>query len=150
MVPYPHPVFASFIFPLLSLCIVFEILSFALDKKQWHVVITVTLAVTTLCAFVSYYTGFSEFEKLGDLPDKTKSIIENHQMFAKFFLISMVPTLLFSILRLQNKFLLNVFFIIFFALSMFLGMLTSHKGGQLVFEYGIGVLNSLRNDSVNE
>lgn len=146
MLDIAHPIFASFVFPLLFLTLIFEIISYFHNPRIWRPVVSVTLICISLFSFMSYYSGFNEYESLQSLNEEQKILIENHQALGKFYLIMLFPTLVFGIMRLYNSTLfIHLLFIPFFIATILLAGFTSHKGGALVFHEGIGVLKKLDN-----
>lgn len=140
MIEHLHPILASFVFPLLVLAFLTEVMSYFGDEKKWQFFTSFILIVTSIASISAYYAGFYEFEHLGNLVAHKKSFIEAHQLIAKIYLISLLPTTFFAILRnYTNSQFIHWIFVIFLIVSIILGGVTAKEGGNLVFSHGIGV-----------
>jgi len=148
MIEHLHPILASFIFPFLFLSFVTEVISYFADVKKWQFFTSFILIVSAFMSIAAYYAGFFEFERLGDQISDKQAFIESHQLIAKIYLISLLPTTFFVILRNYTKSqFIHWIFVIFLIISIILGAVTSREGGHLVFTHGIGVKTTIDKES---
>ena len=136
----PHPPLSGFPFILLSVALASEILSFFWQQENCRKFALNCLWVACLVSPITYFSGYWGAEYANQSFSISEDVIANHQAWAKFYLISLVSTLLFSILSREYKTrLLRALFLLCLALSFSLASFTALKGGRLVFEHGAGV-----------
>ena len=138
-----HPIFASF--PFVILCVVFmtELASYFADTTQWRIFSCYLVCIATIMSLVSYYTGFYSASSAEGTFKISEELISMHQSSAKLFLLSMFPTVLFSILRsVKQKEMIHWIYTPCLICSLLLAGLASHRGGVLVFKEGAGVIKA--------
>ncbi len=137
---YIHPIFASFPFVILTVVFLTELASYFADTSQWRVFACFLVCVATVMGLVSYYTGFYSAESAHATFKISEEIIGMHQSSAKLFILSMFPTVLFSILRaIKRSEPIHWIYTPLLICSLLLAGLASHRGGMLVFNEGAGV-----------
>lgn len=138
-----HPIFASFPFVILTLVFLTELASYFADTQQWRIYSCFLVCVATIMSLVSYYTGFYSASTAEGTFKISEELIAMHQSSAKLFLLSMFPTVLFSILRsVKQSELVHWIYTPCLICSLLLAALASHRGGVLVFKEGAGVIRS--------
>ncbi len=138
----PHPPLTGVPATLLLLILAAEGLSFFWKAKEARSFATILLYVLCLLAPLTYYTGYFAAEHASRGFSVPEEKIAEHQAYAKFFLISLVPCLTLSILqrsREEESRIIRALYLIFVLLSAGLCLLVSSHGGALVFDFGAGV-----------
>lgn len=138
----PHPPLSSFPFVILSLLLLIEVYSlFAKNKSSIRPVSIFLVTILAIISPLTYYSGFwgLEFaEQSFTIPDAK---IDQHQMYARLYLITLVPTSLFYSLKTsnENSKILCYLYRLSLLLSLALVGYVSFLGGSLVFNHGAGV-----------
>lgn len=139
MLPF-HPIFASFPFVLLFVIFITELVAFFGDTNTWRVFSCYLACLLGIFSIATYYTGFYDAERANITFQVSEEVISQHQASAKLFLMSLIPTVLFSIIRaIKPNEILHWIYTPCLVLSLILGGLTSHRGGELVFKHGASV-----------
>jgi len=135
-----HPIVASF--PAVILVIIFltELVAYFGETNSWRVFSTFLACLLVIFSGATYYSGFYDAEKANMTFQISEEIISAHQASAKLFLMSLIPTVLFSIIRaIKPNEIIHWLYTPCLILSLILSGVTSHKGGQLVFIHGASV-----------
>jgi uncharacterized membrane protein len=99
---------------------------------------------------ITYYSGYwgADFAN-ADFKVPEEAIL-SHQSLAQLFLISLVPTALFAILRRQNPSkLVSAAYFFFLLLGFSIVFQGSREGGKLVYEHGAAVSGVIKNESTD-
>lgn len=135
-----HPILAHFPFVILCLALGCEFAAMFGNRelgKSARMLVLLVAAVSPL----TYLSGYIGLEFANHSFEVPKEAISQHQLLGKIFLISLVPTVLFYLLREEatGRLLPNLsrFFLL---LSFTIAVAASYYGGELVFSYGAGVL----------
>ncbi len=137
---YLHPIFASFPFAILLVVFLTELACYFADTAQWRIFSCFLVCIATILSLATYYTGFFSATNASLTFQVSEEVISMHQVSAKLYLLSIFPTVLFSILRaIKQSELLHWFFVPCLICSLLLSGLASHRGGMLVFQEGAGV-----------
>lgn len=138
----PHPPLTGVPGTLLLLILGAECLSFFWKARESRRFAATLLYVLCIAAPLTYYSGYYAAEQASLSFEVPEEKIAEHQAYAKFFLISLIPCLTLLLLeRSQEKssIAIRCFYLLFLSLSVVLGFLVSTHGGALVFDYGAGV-----------
>ncbi len=139
MLPF-HPIFASFPAVLLFVIFITELVAFFGDTNTWRVFSCYLACLLGIFSIATYYTGFYDAERANITFQVPEEVISHHQASAKLFLMSLIPTILFSIIRaIKPNEILHWVYTPCLVLSLILACLTSHRGGELVFKHGASV-----------
>ena len=134
----PHPPLTAFPFVIFTLLFIVEVLNLISKKEAYNSISLFLVFALIVFSPITYYSGFwgADFASK-DLVEQ----IDNHQSYARFFLISLVPFVLVYFLKRQavDNSGLRLIYYIFLLLSFTLVVYTSLLGGSLVFDHGAGV-----------
>lgn len=135
-----HPILAHFPFVVLCLAVVSEAVALFGDE-QFSRYTRLLVFVAVIVSPLTYLSGYIGLEYANQSFEVPKEAISQHQLLGKIFLISLVPTVLFNLLRDEATGRFVVFAARFFLITSFaLAAVASFYGGELVFSYGAGVL----------
>ena len=136
----PHPPLAGFPFVILVLIASIEALNAVKPAVISKEVANVLLVLLCIISPLTYYAGYWGAEQASQTFTVSEDVIANHQLFAKMYLISLVPTMTFGQLKSRgNSKIILVFYYLSLLLTLTLVSYASFLGGDLVFSHGAGV-----------
>jgi len=148
----PHPPLSGFPIVLLILLCGGEILWFCAPKTYQGPAVRIFLLVGTLLFVpLTYFSGDwgVDAANQAQIFKITTDQISFHQNTAKLLLLSVVPLLLFGLLKSSalygRSITVRISYLISLALSLTLCILTSYRGGELVFTHGAAVTAEPKN-----
>lgn len=138
----PHPPLSSIPIVLLVSASIFDALSLWMPTRAGELrrvaswLLVLLLAIAPLTFYSGYFGAEAANQSFKISPDQ----IGAHQLWAKCFLMSLVPAGIarYLLMSQQSKKLWSVW-VFFLTLSLSLGLITAYQGGELVFESGAGV-----------
>jgi uncharacterized membrane protein len=137
----PHPPLSGIPFALITALIIFEFLFFITKDIKYKTTSTLLLYLAVVLISLTYFSGYWGVDHAQGSFSVSVTEIENHKVLALISLFSMCPLLLFGSLR--TKFsesnCIYSFYCFFIVLSYLMIIVTSFKGGELVFKHGAGV-----------
>ncbi len=138
----PHPPLTGVPITLVTLALGAECVSFFWRKNECRTFAATLVRILCVLALLTYYSGYFGAEQASLSFEVPKDRISEHQAYAKFFLISLIPCLSFSFLERNQEMNAGWFrpaYLFFLLLSAVLCILVSSHGGALVFDFGAGV-----------
>ena len=140
--PNPHPPLSGFPLVILSLIFLTELLQLYKPSDVRTLFVDGLLVALAIFSPLTYFSGYIGVEYISDLSNVGSEYIENHQLIAKLFLLTLIPLLLLRILSKKEsakRELLKKCYFVFLIVSFALVCCASFKGGELVFKHGAGV-----------
>lgn len=134
--PYLHPMVVHFPIALFITALGLDVLSLIIRKEGLHQAALHIYIIAVLITPVAVRTGIWEAEKI----NLNHPILDQHKFFAlrtMWVALASLPVLYLVKKKCSKCF--RVVFIIFLISISGLIALTAKKGGQMVYEYGIGV-----------
>ena len=139
----PHPPLSGVPSTLLCLIVGAELLSYFWKQDSCRSFARTLLYVLCVAAPITYYSGYFGSDFASQSFSVPEDAISEHQAYAQFFLISLVPCLVLQLAARDAedslKKYLRGLYLALLVLSFSIGMLVSFKGGELVFRHGAGV-----------
>ncbi|MDZ4785357.1 MAG: DUF2231 domain-containing protein [bacterium] len=143
-----HPPFVSFPFVLVTISFLFQLIGVYKNKNSILIASKSFITAALVFAILSYYSGHEASEKVNQTFTVADSLVGQHYLWAKIFLFTLIPCVLFGWIAFQAKFNKAIFESIFLVLLLFclcLVIYTSWLGGSLVFDHGAGVRAPMSN-----
>ena len=140
-----HPPLSSFPAVTLVLAVASELIAFfkrhnKLASNSYRVMAQRLIFIGCCFTCVTYLSGYFGEDQASQTFEVPTNIIATHQAWAKAILVSLIPLIIFTILRnMSAKLAVNVLYYFFLTLSLGLTIYTSYLGGTLVFKHGAGV-----------
>jgi uncharacterized membrane protein len=131
-----HPKVVHFPIALFTTALGFECVSLIFKKEQWHKVAVSLAFVATVLLPIVVRTGIIEEHRL----HLSHPLLTSHEYFANrvmYLALASLPILWF-IKRKSLKY-FRICFIVLLLAIVSLITIVAHKGGQMVYEYGVGV-----------
>ena len=137
----PHPPLASFPFALLTLVLIFELLSLRFKTEELRRASGFILLALIIIAPMTFFSGYFAADDASKSFQIPLEAIEEHRSFGKLFLLSLFPVALGKLtaeLR-HDKKAFRLGYLICLVVSLVLAASASYHGGKLVFIYGAAV-----------
>ncbi len=138
---YLHPPLTGFPFVLLSCVMALELSAAILKKEELGRMARFLLGVACLVTPLTFFSGYFAAEYASQTFQVAQDRIAEHQAAGKLLLLSLIPTFVFSSLRKSQASprVVQCLFFVSLSCSLYLVLLTSSRGGDLVFRHGAGV-----------
>lgn len=137
-----HPAISSFPLAFIILVCALELwcLRRVNEKVSWAAwfLLLVSFA-STLLTFIS---GYHASANTGELAESVEGILSNHHAWGRLALISIVVTVCLkwvSKVATQSRGVFKAIYFMMLIVTFFSLVISSHKGGGLVFDHGVGV-----------
>lgn len=148
----PHPPLSGVPSTLLCLIVGAELLSYFWQRDACRSFARTLLYILCIATPITYYSGYFGSDYASQSFSVPEDAIGEHQAYAQFFLISLVPCLVLQLAARDaedslKKYLRGLYLALLF-LSFAIGLLVSFKGGELVFRHAAGV--RLQNPETSE
>ena len=134
----PHPLLSSFPFVICLIIFITEIVNFYCNDsyKKTTLYLLILFFIFTIITFISGYIG-AEYANLSfKVP---LELIEKHELYARIFILSLIPIVLFYYLLTSSDKIYLKTRIAFSLLLLLIISFVSYHGAQLVYSYGAGV-----------
>lgn len=138
----PHPPLSAFPLVILTLIVLLEIFLVFRNIEKVRSLSTLLLCFLAVISPLTYFSGYWGVDFANRSFEISQDLIEGHQMLAHLYLFFLVATLALAFAALKAEFSKKAFLVayrIFLVLTYLIIVLTSAKGGELVFEHGAGV-----------
>lgn len=134
--PYLHPMVVHFPIALFIVAVGLDIMSLIFKKKEWHQSALTMYVLAALFTPLVIRTGIIEAVKLKlDHP-----LLDEHRTNAiRLMWLSLASLPILYLVKNKWSKGFRIIFIIFLISMAGLVSFTAHKGGQMVYEYGVGV-----------
>ncbi|HMO17186.1 MAG TPA: hypothetical protein PKA63_03500 [Oligoflexia bacterium] len=137
---YLHPIAAGFPFPLFIAAFLTELMAYFALTNHWRNSAFFLVILASICSVIAYYSGFYQVGEANKTFIVDQDLITRHQAIARVQTLSLIPLLLFGLIRsIKQTELIHWIYVPFLILSLILTGATSHRGGMLVFEQGAGI-----------
>lgn len=131
-----HPKLVHFPIALIVTGAVLEILSWISKKDRWHSLAVSMYIIGTVTIGLAVLAGLKDaaYFKIHH------PVLDEHKLFAFLALGSAVVSWLVLLLaKRKNEKIFRILFLIFILLVCIFVVLAAHEGGEMVYEYGVGV-----------
>ncbi len=140
----PHPPLSAFPAVILTLIVFFELVSIFQHDPFYRRAVRLLLCILIIISPLTYFSGYFGAEAALAIREIPQKIIERHQLTAKIYLFALIPCVIAHFAEDECKSprsrkYTTWFFRICLLLAYAIILLTSFRGGELVFTHGAGV-----------
>ena len=137
-----HPPLTAFPPALLGVVLLLEIFSLWKRYPKVRAAISINLWLAALFVVLAFLSGYQARELAGGVATAVEEHIEEHHFFGRLLLFAIFPCAILHLAwerAIYAKRAFGMAYAIFFLMCVTLVTLTGLEGGELVFEYGVGV-----------